>query len=48
MPLFVRRGRNRAVTERAHLVLRHADESFTLKDGLLTATRTAPSRRRCG
>ena len=48
MPLFVRRGRNRAVTERGHLVLRHADEIFTLGAELLTAARTAPCRRGCG
>lgn len=40
MPLFVRRGRNRALTERGHLVLRYADEIFTLGDELLTAART--------
>lgn len=40
MPLFVRRGRNRALTERGHLVLRYADEIFTLGNELLTAART--------
>jgi len=39
-PLFVRRGRNRALTEQGHLVLRYADEIFTLGRELLTATRT--------
>lgn len=39
-PLFVRRGRNRALTERGHLVLRYADEIFTLGDELLSAART--------
>jgi len=39
-PLFVRRGRNRALTEHGHLVLRYADEIFTLGRELLTATRT--------
>ena len=39
-PLFVRRGRNRALTEHGHLVLRYADEIFTLGRELLTATRS--------
>jgi LysR family transcriptional regulator, transcriptional activator of nhaA len=39
-PLFVRRGRNRALTEHGHLVLRYADEIFALGRELLTATRT--------
>lgn len=39
-PLFVRRGRNRTLTEQGHLVLRYADEIFTLGRELLTATRT--------
>lgn len=39
-PLFVRRGRNRALTELGHLVLRYADEIFTLGRELVTATRT--------
>ena len=39
-PLFARRGRNRALTEHGHLVLRYADEIFTLGRELLTATRT--------
>ncbi len=40
LPLFLRRGRNRALTEQGHLVLRYADEIFTLGRELLTATRT--------
>jgi len=39
-PLFVRRGRNRTLTEQGHLVLRYADEIFALGRELLTATRT--------
>ena len=39
-PLFVRRGRNRALTEHGHLVLRYADEIFTLGKELLTASRS--------
>jgi LysR family transcriptional regulator, transcriptional activator of nhaA len=39
-PLFVRRGRNRALTELGHLVLRYADEIFTLGRELMSATRT--------
>jgi LysR family transcriptional regulator, transcriptional activator of nhaA len=39
-PLFVRRGRNRALTALGHLVLRYADEIFTLGRELLTASRT--------
>jgi LysR family transcriptional activator of nhaA len=39
-PLFVRRGRNRALTEHGHLVLRYADEIFALGRELLSATRT--------
>jgi LysR family transcriptional regulator, transcriptional activator of nhaA len=40
VPLFVRRGRNRALTEHGHLVLRYADEIFTLGRELLSTTRT--------
>jgi LysR family transcriptional regulator, transcriptional activator of nhaA len=40
VPLFARRGRNRALTEHGHLVLRYADEIFTLGNELLTAART--------
>ena len=39
-PLFMRRGRNRALTEHGHLVLRYADEIFTLGRELLSATRS--------
>jgi LysR family transcriptional regulator, transcriptional activator of nhaA len=39
-PLFVRRGRNRALTEHGHLVLRYADEIFALGRELLTASRS--------
>jgi LysR family transcriptional regulator, transcriptional activator of nhaA len=39
-PLFARRGRNRALTELGHLVLRYADEIFALGRELLTATHT--------
>jgi LysR family transcriptional activator of nhaA len=44
-PLFVRRGRNRALTEQGHVVLRYADEIFTLGRELLTATRTSVTGR---
>jgi LysR family transcriptional regulator, transcriptional activator of nhaA len=40
VPLFARRGRNRALTEHGHLVLRYADEIFALGHELLSATRT--------
>ena len=36
-PLFVRRGRNRALTEQGHLVLRYADEIFALGREMLSA-----------
>jgi LysR family transcriptional regulator, transcriptional activator of nhaA len=39
-PLFTRRGRNRALTELGHIVLRYADEISVLGRELLTATRT--------
>jgi LysR family transcriptional regulator, transcriptional activator of nhaA len=40
-PLFARRGRNRALTEHGHLVLRYADEIFSLGRDLLTASRNS-------
>ena len=39
-PLFTRRGRNRALTAHGHVVLRYADEIFTLGRELVTATRS--------